>query len=1078
LIVTITGNGTSTITGGDGGDSITINNTSAGPTPGYNIISGGGGDDIIHGGNGGNTIYGDYSSLVGTLLPQGNDQLFGGTGNDAIYGGGGDDILVGGGGNDILNGGPGNDQLFALNVPADPPGAHSYLIGGSGSDSFYVDNGDIIADFSAEDAGIWFATSYAIDKLVVAFDGQQIIIRALNNDFINDPSVYDQITLQNGFSTRLIQAQIFNYQFGNGVLITAKAPSSSDPFAEMSLDPTGAKSNTSALLSKYLDPVLAAAATPSSELAQKLGQDAATKLLVGALLAHAPTIESDILKLVGDLNLGVKAVKLGVDFYNAISGEINGSFASTPGARINAWGKAFLSLFTFNPVSKAYSTSLDTLIVGKDVLKAVEETCLALVQNYFQNVLNNLGALLSSLAPSELTGPAQPDFFVLAPDGTIVRGTGKLADGYISGATVFDDVNGDGALNLGEPSTVTDAYGQFSLLGGSGPLIAIGGTDTSTGLPLKGQLSAPAGFSAITPLTTLVNFVEAHGTLSLSVAEQKVLIGLSLSPSLDLTTLDAIAAAQGGDAEGAAAYVAGAKVYDTVSLIASALAGAGGTFAVAAKDTFAAIANAIDNGGIDLTNQTAASALVASIAQSEQIQLGQGAADDIASIIATSNAALDQEDQADGSGNQLLLDTAAIELVIQGAASNAISQAGNDPARLQSVVAAFTGENFGNLTTAASSQVGSLDQDTGEQNALSLTVGDADIGSAAAPAVPFTIAGLDLEDTGTVTFTDANNKTVQVNVNGGQTSYTANLSTLADGRITSSLQVTTDPVENTFTPVAGNAVTLDTDKGVTPVLSFIGPVVDAAADKAWPVTISGLDDETGKLTFTDTAGHSVSLNVSSNGTYLADLSSLRDGAIASVLSLSDPVGNQWTISGDPLTVIGAPLPKATYIQLSPSSTGNLGQVGTDARTVIDAAQTHGVTFRSGIGPDTILAGPNDIVYAGDGPDTLVGARGATLNAGGGPDTLYGAPGETLIGGNGPDVFAFEPGFGKDTIINFHSSNDTLQFNPALFLNYAAVMRAESFDGHNTTITTPDNNNSVTLPNVAPSALQAKNFTFA
>jgi hypothetical protein len=57
------------------------------------------------------------------------------------------------------------------------------------------------------------------------------------------------------------------------------------------------------------------------------------------------------------------------------------------------------------------------------------------------------------------------------------------------------------------------------------------------------------------------------------------------------------------------------------------------------------------------------------------------------------------------------------------------------------------------------------------------------------------------------------------------------------------------------------------------------------------------------------------------------------------------------------------------------------------------------------------------------------------------------------------------------------SNDTLQFNPALFVNYAAVMRAESFDGHNTTITTPDDNNSVTLQNVAPSALHASNFTF-
>ena len=84
---------------------------------------------------------------------------------------------------------------------------------------------------------------------------------------------------------------------------------------------------------------------------------------------------------------------------------------------------------------------------------------------------------------------------------------------------------------------------------------------------------------------------------------------------------------------------------------------------------------------------------------------------------------------------------------------------------------------------------------------------------AAAAAVAFTIAGLDAEDTGSATFTDANNKTVTVNVSGGQTSYTANLTTLADGTITSSLAVNTDTAGNSFTPVAGTTVTLDQDKG-------------------------------------------------------------------------------------------------------------------------------------------------------------------------------------------------------------------------------------------------------------------------
>jgi hypothetical protein len=97
--------------------------------------------------------------------------------------------------------------------------------------------------------------------------------------------------------------------------------------------------------------------------------------------------------------------------------------------------------------------------------------------------------------------------------------------------------------------------------------------------------------------------------------------------------------------------------------------------------------------------------------------------------------------------------------------------------------------------------------DSTEQAALKLTVGNTNIGSSTASAVPFTIAGLDPEDSGTVTFTDVNNKTVPVNVTASQTSYTANLTSLADGTITTSLAVNTDPAGNSFTPVAGNTVT-------------------------------------------------------------------------------------------------------------------------------------------------------------------------------------------------------------------------------------------------------------------------------
>ena len=134
----------------------------------------------------------------------------------------------------------------------------------------------------------------------------------------------------------------------------------------------------------------------------------------------------------------------------------------------------------------------------------------------------------------------------------------KVSDGYISGATVFADANGNGLLDPGEISTTTDQNGNFNLTGGSGPLVAFGGTDISTGLPFKGQLSAPQNSAVITPLTTLLNDLSSDAS-----ADANILAALGLPAGLDLTTFDPIAAAKSGDAGGAAAYVAGAKVYDT-----------------------------------------------------------------------------------------------------------------------------------------------------------------------------------------------------------------------------------------------------------------------------------------------------------------------------------------------------------------------------------------------------------------------------------------------------------------------------------------------------------------------------------
>jgi hypothetical protein len=105
------------------------------------------------------------------------------------------------------------------------------------------------------------------------------------------------------------------------------------------------------------------------------------------------------------------------------------------------------------------------------------------------------------------------------------------------------------------------------------------------------------------------------------------------------------------------------------------------------------------------------------------------------------------------------------------------------------------------------------------------------------------------------------------------------------------------------------------------------------------------------------------------------------------------VGWEGGISGSGITYgfLASPVttpPNATTITLPSSSTGNLGEIGGNGPTVIDASMTNGVTFSVGNGPVTIVAGPGDVIQAGNGPETIYGAPGATLKAGTGPDTLY------------------------------------------------------------------------------------------
>jgi hypothetical protein len=126
-----------------------------------------------------------------------------------------------------------------------------------------------------------------------------------------------------------------------------------------------------------------------------------------------------------------------------------------------------------------------------------------------------------------------------------------------------------------------------------------------------------------------------------------------------------------------------------------------------------------------------------------------------------------------------------------------------------------------NTFTATSSNSATLDQDKLEK-AVTVNGGNP-ISAAIANAVPFTVAGIEGDDNGSVSFSDGTHAPVVVNItNGALSAATANLSGLNDGTITATLHLKNDAAGNSFTDVVTKA-TLDQDKvAETPFPGLLG----------------------------------------------------------------------------------------------------------------------------------------------------------------------------------------------------------------------------------------------------------------
>lgn len=297
--------------------------------------------------------------------------------------------------------------------------------------------------------------------------------------------------------------------------------------------------------------------------------------------------------------------------------------------------------------------------------------------------------------------------------------SGQAIDGYIVGATVFADANANGVLDSGEAYTVTSANGAFTLTGGSGTLVMTGGIDVATGQFFKGTLTAPAGSTVVTPLTTLIqSLVDAGQTAA--AAETAVKTAFGLSSSVNLKTLDPVAAVQNGTAGADAVLAAAIQIQNTVVQAASVLQGAGGsgvTLATAANAVFAQLATtlAANSSTSPIANASQVQSLINSAATSSSLGLSSTAQTQVSNAAASAAAIINGGNSTisglSSTGTSLLTDLASVASVAQNGAAEALYNALNavqgtsGTADLSTATSSYTG---GSLTTAISNATSTL----------------------------------------------------------------------------------------------------------------------------------------------------------------------------------------------------------------------------------------------------------------------------------------------------------------------------------------------------------------------------------
>ncbi len=314
------------------------------------------------------------------------------------------------------------------------------------------------------------------------------------------------------------------------------------------------------------------------------------------------------------------------------------------------------------------------------------------------------------LTATDKAGETDSDIIALR-----ITKNGVVIDGYIAGATIFFDANKNGVKDASEPFSTTDANGEYELdipdsfdtnKNGffdpeEGNLVAFGGTDTATGLPLTTPVSAPIDSSVVTLLTTLVTDLTAGG-MSQTEAESKVKSTLSIPAGVDLLDLDPIASTAKNEPGGVETLVAMTKVQNVVTQTTSLIDGAStADDGAITKAVVAAINSKIKAGGsLDLNNATQVESIIQqSIANVKQVDSNLNTeklsqiSSQAAKVMVEANQQTDQA-KSNFSPESIASEIAKVQKVALGESAIALEAAAAGTKPIAQVVSENTGKSL------------------------------------------------------------------------------------------------------------------------------------------------------------------------------------------------------------------------------------------------------------------------------------------------------------------------------------------------------------------------------------------------